>query len=148
MIICLKPSNKVQMICIQSSWCHCHFVISVFIKSRMVYISVAGLHRLSWKWTIKWVLLFWFLLTTIFHLLILYCPDAFHFNQPAVSKCTRCTQQWYVATELWTMFSDWVRSFLDCTYLHWFAAVNSIDNLLMVWWTPLCDRGQVTFGSG
>jgi len=36
---------------IWSSWCHCHPIISCFIKlkSRMVYLSGTVLPRLSWK---------------------------------------------------------------------------------------------------
>jgi len=38
------------MICIWSSWCRCHPIISCSSKkSRMVYLSGAGLPRLSWK---------------------------------------------------------------------------------------------------
>jgi len=46
MVICL---GVVQMICIWSSCCHCHPVIFYSAKSRMVYLSGAGLPRLSWK---------------------------------------------------------------------------------------------------
>jgi len=45
--------SEVQMICIRSSWCHCHPIISVI--SRMVYLSDAGLPRLSWKKAVKWM---------------------------------------------------------------------------------------------
>ena len=39
----------VQMICIWSSWCHCHPSSLASVKSRMVYLFDAGLPRLSWK---------------------------------------------------------------------------------------------------
>jgi len=45
----LSVWSVVQMICIQSSWCHCHPSSLDSIKSRMVYLSGAGLARLSWK---------------------------------------------------------------------------------------------------
>ena len=45
----LSDWSVVQIICIWSSWCHCHPIISCFSKSRMVYFSGAGLPRLSWK---------------------------------------------------------------------------------------------------
>jgi len=48
----LSVCSKVQMICIWSSWCHCHPTISA---SRMVYLSGAGLPRLSWKKAVKWM---------------------------------------------------------------------------------------------
>jgi len=38
-----------QMICIWSSWCHCHPSSLATVKSRMVYLSGASLPRLSWK---------------------------------------------------------------------------------------------------
>ena len=45
----LSVWSEVQMICIWSSWCHCRPIISCPVKSRMVYLSSAGLPRLSWK---------------------------------------------------------------------------------------------------
>jgi len=39
--------SKVQMIHIWSSWCYCHPSSLAPVKSRMVYISGAGLPRLS-----------------------------------------------------------------------------------------------------
>jgi len=41
------------MICIWFSWCHCRPIISCFVKTRMVYLSGAGLPRLSWKKAVK-----------------------------------------------------------------------------------------------
>jgi len=41
--------GEVQMICIWSSWCHHHHIMSCFSKIQMVYLSIAGLSRLSWK---------------------------------------------------------------------------------------------------
>ena len=46
-------SSVVQMICIWSSWCHCHPSSLPSVKSRMVYLSGAGLPRLSWKKAVK-----------------------------------------------------------------------------------------------
>jgi len=46
----LSVWSEVQMICIWSSWWHCHLIISC---SRMVYLSGASLLRLSWKEAIK-----------------------------------------------------------------------------------------------
>jgi len=45
----LSVWSEVQMICIWSSWCHCHPIISCSSKIQNVYLSGAGLHRLSWK---------------------------------------------------------------------------------------------------
>jgi len=45
---CCSSWSEMQMICIWSSWCHCHLVISCS-KSKMVYLSGVGLPRLSWK---------------------------------------------------------------------------------------------------
>jgi len=45
----LSVLSEVQMICVWSSWCHCHPIISCSRKSRIVYLSNAGLPRLSWK---------------------------------------------------------------------------------------------------
>jgi len=45
----LSVWSVVQMICIWSSWCHCHPSSLASAKSRMVYLSGASLPRLSWK---------------------------------------------------------------------------------------------------
>jgi len=45
----LSVLSVVQMICIWSRWCHCHPSSLASVKSRMVYLSGASLHRLSWK---------------------------------------------------------------------------------------------------
>ena len=46
--------SKIQMICICSSWCHCHPII--FCSSKMnVYLSDTSLPRLSWKKAVKWM---------------------------------------------------------------------------------------------
>jgi len=45
----LSVRSVVQMICIWSSWCHCHPSSLASVKSRMVYLSGVGLPRLSWK---------------------------------------------------------------------------------------------------
>jgi len=46
----LSVCSEVQMICTWSSWCHCHPIISCFIKIQNgFYLSDAGLPRLSWK---------------------------------------------------------------------------------------------------
>jgi len=37
------------------AWCHCHPIISCSSKIRMVYLSGAGLPRLSWKKGAKWM---------------------------------------------------------------------------------------------
>jgi len=42
----LSVCSEVQMICIWSSWCHCHPIISCFITTP---IHLASLPRLSWK---------------------------------------------------------------------------------------------------
>ena len=47
------------MTCIWSSWCHCHPIISAWVKFRMVFPSGTGLPRLSSKKAVKWVLLLW-----------------------------------------------------------------------------------------
>ena len=39
MLAWLSVWSEVQMICISSSWCHCHLVISCFIKIRLVWPS-------------------------------------------------------------------------------------------------------------
>jgi len=42
--------SELQMICLQSRWCHCHSIISYFIKIQNGYLSGAGLlGLLSWK---------------------------------------------------------------------------------------------------
>jgi len=38
--------SEVQIVCMWSSWWHCH---PKTLKSRLVYLSVTGLPRLSWK---------------------------------------------------------------------------------------------------
>jgi len=43
----LSVWSEVQMICIWSSWCHCHPSSIASLKSRMVYLSGASLPRLS-----------------------------------------------------------------------------------------------------
>jgi len=47
----LSVWSKVQMICIWSSSCHCHPIIShsIPVESRMICLSGAGLPRFSWK---------------------------------------------------------------------------------------------------
>jgi len=45
--------SEVQMICIWSSWCHCRPIISCSTKIQMVYLSGAGLLRVSWKKAVK-----------------------------------------------------------------------------------------------
>jgi len=45
----LSVGSVVQMIFIWSSWCHCHPSSLASLKSRMVYLSGAGLPWLPWK---------------------------------------------------------------------------------------------------
>jgi len=45
----LSVWSKVQIICIWSSWCHCHPIISCSSKILNGFPSGAGLPRLSWK---------------------------------------------------------------------------------------------------
>jgi len=45
----LSVWSVVQLICIWSSWCHCHQSSLASVISRIVYLSCAGLPRLSWK---------------------------------------------------------------------------------------------------
>jgi len=52
-LVWLSVWSVVQMICIWSRWCHCHPSPLASVKSRMVYLSGAGLPRLSWKKAIK-----------------------------------------------------------------------------------------------
>jgi len=40
--------SEVQTICMWSSWCHCQPMLAS-LKSKMIYLSGAGLSRLSWK---------------------------------------------------------------------------------------------------
>jgi len=60
----LSVCSKVQMIC------HCHPIISCFIKTRMIYLSGAGLLRLSLKRGFKLMLLL--LKTAMGHFEIVY----------------------------------------------------------------------------
>jgi len=48
-LVWLSVWSVMQMICIWSSWCHYHPSSLVSVKSRMVYLSGAGLPRLPWK---------------------------------------------------------------------------------------------------
>jgi len=41
--------SGVQMMCIWSSWCHCHPIVSCEIKTRMVYLSGGRLPTFLWK---------------------------------------------------------------------------------------------------
>jgi len=53
----LSVWSEVEMICIWSSWCHCHPIISCFIKIQIGLIflvlatnqGISTLPRLSWK---------------------------------------------------------------------------------------------------
>ena len=45
----LSVWSVVQMICMWSGWCHCHPSSLASVKSRMVYLSGAGLPGLSWR---------------------------------------------------------------------------------------------------
>jgi len=45
----LSVWREVHMICIWSSWCHCHPSSLASVNSRMVYVSGAGLTRLPRK---------------------------------------------------------------------------------------------------
>ena len=46
----LSVRSEEQMICIWSSWCYCHRIISSFIKIQIgLTFTSAGLPRLSWK---------------------------------------------------------------------------------------------------
>jgi len=48
MLVWLSVWSEVQMICIWSSWCYCHPVISCFIKIQNgCYLSGTSLLRLS-----------------------------------------------------------------------------------------------------
>jgi len=47
--------NEVQMICVWSSCCHCHSIISGFIKIQNCVPSDASLPMLSWKKAIRWM---------------------------------------------------------------------------------------------
>jgi len=47
----LSVWSEVQMICIWSSWCHCHPIISC--SGKMVYLTGASLPRLSWKKAVR-----------------------------------------------------------------------------------------------
>jgi len=44
----LSVWSKMQMICIWFSWCHCHPIISCFIKIQKIDLSGTGIPRLSW----------------------------------------------------------------------------------------------------
>jgi len=48
-LVWLSVRSVVQMICMWSSWCHCHLSSLASVKSRIVYLSGAGLPGLSWK---------------------------------------------------------------------------------------------------
>jgi len=48
-LVWLSVWSVMQMICIWSSLCHCHPSSPASVKSRMVYLSGAGLARWSWK---------------------------------------------------------------------------------------------------
>jgi len=45
----LSVWSEVQVICIWPSWCHCHPIISCFIKIQNGLPFWSGLPRLSWK---------------------------------------------------------------------------------------------------
>jgi len=45
----LSVWSKVQMICMWSKWCHCHPIISCFVKTQNGYLFRSGLPMLSWK---------------------------------------------------------------------------------------------------
>ena len=49
----LSVWSKVLMTCIWSGWCHCHPIICASVKSRTIYLSGTGLHRLSLKKVVK-----------------------------------------------------------------------------------------------
>jgi len=45
----IKRNKVLLLICIWSSWCYCHPIISWPSKIRMVYLPGAGLPKFSWK---------------------------------------------------------------------------------------------------
>jgi len=62
----LSSCSKMQMICMWFSWCHCHPIISCFIKIQNgFHLSGASLPRLSWTRAIKRVCIS--LSTTVAH---------------------------------------------------------------------------------
>jgi len=56
-VACLFVWSEVQMICILSSWCHCHPSSLASAESRTAYSSGIALPRLPRKKAFKWVLL-------------------------------------------------------------------------------------------
>jgi len=51
----LSVWSEVQMICIWSSWCHCHPIISCFIKIQIGLTFLVPAYRgCPWKEAIKW----------------------------------------------------------------------------------------------
>ena len=51
----LHVSSEVQMICIWSSWCHCHTIISCFIKIQTGILLVSAYLIFPGKEAVKWV---------------------------------------------------------------------------------------------
>jgi len=50
LIACLSVCSSVEMICIWSSWCHCHPIIACLHQNPDRFnLSSASLPRLSWK---------------------------------------------------------------------------------------------------
>ena len=47
--------SEVQIICIWSSWCHCHCFVSCFTKWGMFYASGTDLNGMFWKKAVKWM---------------------------------------------------------------------------------------------
>ena len=73
----LSVWSLVQMICIWFSWCHCHAIISCFIKIQIgLTFLVPACRGFSGKETVKWVLL-----------LLLYCLWFRWCNQSFVYMC-------------------------------------------------------------
>ena len=42
MVICLEQGCKVQIICMWSSWCHCHPIISCFLHENPHWFNLSG----------------------------------------------------------------------------------------------------------
>ena len=86
--------NKMQMICVWSSWCHCHPTISCFIKIQIcLTFLVPASTGCRGKEVMKWVSVCELVLVCAFDLLMCdeFCPVMYNYSIPTLTLRASCT---------------------------------------------------------
>jgi len=117
------------------------------VESRMVYLSGAGLPRLSWKKVIKWMLLLLLLLNK--PIMTLKCSNKITVNVKITNKNTTATvitrthntYLLYPTIFLFSLTTMWINKYcllIDHTFYNWSRTVRLIYALILAGVRQLC----------